>query len=132
MAKKQQKLSTRGLIKAIEEVGGVSKTNAINIFNLFANGWKELPLSFLTVLDGGQVVTARTTRRPAIKNTTKAKVTTKTTETTTTKKATKKVKNQVVVGKVKTKGKKKKLKLKNKNKNVVIPGNNRSNSSVTA
>lgn len=105
-----KKVNQNTIVNEIVVLAGVSKANAINIFNLISNSWTQDRIGLLSALEKGiSVKTKRTTRRPIA--TVGKKVTKKTTPKTANKTVSKKTTPIATVGKkLKVKKGKKKLK----------------------
>jgi len=117
----KSKITTNGMISQIIKVAGVSKENAINIFNIFGSAWRQDNIGLLQSLNTG-INVKRTPAKTAKKVTRKPAVIAKTTTTKTSKKSSKKASGTKTVGKVKLKANSKKTKKLKKNKNLkVVP-----------
>ena len=125
----KNKVTTNGIVNLIIKVAGVSKENAINIFNIFGSAWKQDNIGLLQSLNNGISVTKRPAK-VAKKATTKITPALKTKSTVKTKKKLKKVSGTKTVGKVKLKAKSKKFKENKKLK--FIPPTTTSSSTSTA
>ena len=106
-----KKVNQNTIVNEIVVLAGVSKANAINIFNLISNSWTQDRIGLLSALEKGiSVKTKRTTTRRPIATVGK-KVTKKTTPKTVNKTVSKKTTPIATVGKkLKVKKGKKKLK----------------------
>lgn len=96
-----KKVNQGNIVNEVVLIAGVSKPNAVKIFNLFANLWKQDNIGLLKALDSGILVK---TVRKTVKKAVKVKVIT----------TAKKSKGTKMVATVKIKGKRKLKKKLNK------------------
>ena len=126
-----KKISTTTIVNEIIKVAGVSKENAINIFNLFGSAWKSDNIGILKALNTG----IKVTRRPVSVKRKVKKVVKTATPIVKVKKKLKKVSGVKTVGNV-TSGGKVKFKVKSKkikkNKKLKVIPTITTSSSTTA